>query len=258
MKIRNMKRAICSGVLMIVLFFVTPRVQAQAPQRHVGRDTWYEFLLKQFNRSDFDYGAWFERRREVFLQATVKEPHFWYSVSVTAGMLLILVAYTKLYLDHRRSMRVAAEMMADIYSHDLISRQSATAAIEKYNRHIEQCNRAIEASEAGDVRPGWGDTQVDSLRVELQRVAGQLEATTQDRNKLQEELHQKSLVVADLSIRLDALSKKLNAPRSSGVSTGETVSADANGDGARLVGHINRLQEDLYAERQKNKRWKGA
>ena len=253
-----MKRAICSGVLMIVVFFVTPRVQAQAPQRRIGRDTWYEFLLKQFNQSNFDYGAWLERRREVFLQATVKEPHFWYSVSVTAGMLLILVAYTKLYLDHRRSMRVTAEMMADLYSHDLISRQAATEAIEKYNRHIEQCNRAIEASEAGDVRPGWGDTQADSLRVELQRVAGQLEATTQDRNKLQEELHQKSLVVADLSIRLDALSKKVNAPRSSGVSAGETVSADANGDGARLVGHINRLQEDLYAERQKNKRWKGA
>jgi hypothetical protein len=36
------------------------------------------------------------------------------------------------------------------------------------------------------------------------------------------------------------------------------MSADANGDGARLFGHINRLQEDLYAERQKNKRLKGA
>src|SRR6266550_3741512 len=253
-----MKQAICSGVLLIALFFVAPGVQAQAPQRHVGGHTWYEFLLKQFNRSNFDYGAWFERRREAFHEATVKETYFWYSLSVTAGMLLIMVTYTKLYLDHRRSMRVTAEMMADIYSHDLISRQAATEAIEKYNRHIEQCNRAIEASEAGDVRPGWGDTQVDSLRAELQRIAGQLEATTQDRNKLQEELQQKSLVVADLSMRLDALSKKVNGTRSSGASNGETVSADVNGDGVRLVGHINRLQEDLYAERQKNKRLKGA
>ena len=253
-----MKRAICSGLLMTVLFSVAPSVQAQAPQRYVDRDTWYEFLLKHFNPSDFDYGAWFERRREVLLQATVKEPHFWYSVSVTVGMLLVMVAYTKLYLDHRRSMRVTAEMMADIYSHDLLARQAATEAIEKYNRHIEQCNRAIEASEAGDVRPGWGDTQIDSLRAELQRVAGQLEAITQDRNKLQEELQQKSLVVADLSTRLDALSKKVNGPRSSGTGNGETVSPDANGDGAKLVGHINRLQEDLYTERQKNRRLKGA
>ena len=243
---------------MIVLFLVAPSVQAQAAQRHVGRDTWYEFLLEQFNRSNFDYGTWFEKRREVFLEATVKEPHFWYSVSVTAGMLLIMVAYTKLYLDHRRSMRVTAEMMADIYSHDLLARQAATEAIEKYNRHIEQCNRAIEASEAGDVRPGWGDTRTDSLRSELQRVAGQLEATTQDRNKLREELQQKSLVVADLSMRLDALSKKVNGLRSSGAGNVENVSPDANGDGARFVGHINRLQEDLYSERQKNKRLKGA
>src|SRR6266446_8758546 len=254
-----MKPATCSGLLIIVLFFAAPRVSGQSPrQPRNGADTWYEFLLKQFNPHNFNYGAWLEKRREALLEATAKEPYFWYSVTVTAGMLLMMAACTKLYLDHRRSMRVTAEMMADVYSHDLLSRQKATEAIEKYNRHIEQYNRAIEASEAGDVRPGWGDAQVDSLRVELQRVAGQLEATTQDRNKLQEELQQKSLVVADLSIRLDALSKKLNAPRSSGVSTGETVSADANGDGARLVGHINRLQEDLYAERQKNKRWKGA
>src|SRR6266446_6705605 len=254
-----MRLAICRGLLMIVLTNAAPGVPAQTlPRQNSDRETWYEFMLKQFNPGNFDYGTWLEKRRKAFLEATVKEQYFWYSVSVTAGMLLMMAACTKLYLDHRRSMRVTAEMMADVYSHDLLSRQAATEAIEKYNRHIEQCNRAIEASEAGDARPGWGETQVDNLRVELQRVAGQLEATTQDRNKLQEELHQKSLVVADLSIRLDALSKKLNAPRSSGVSTGETVSADANGDGARLVGHINRLQEDLYAERQKNKRWKGA
>jgi hypothetical protein len=254
-----MKRPVCRGLLIIFLSLVAPSVPAQTPERqNVGRDTWYEFLLKQFNLSNFDYGAWLEKRREAFLDATLKEPYFWYSVSVTAGMLLMMAAWTKLYLDHRRSMRVTAEMMADVYSHDLLSREVATEAIEKYNRHIEQCNRAIEASEAGDVRPGWGDTQVDSLKAELQRVAGQLEATTQDRNKLQEELRQKWLIVADLSIRLDALSKKVNGPRDTGSGAGELVSTGANGDGARFVGQINRLQEELYAERQKNKRLKGA
>jgi hypothetical protein len=139
-----------------------------------------------------------------------------------------------------------------------LSRQVAAEAIERYNCHIEQCNRAIEASEAGDARPGWGETQTDGLKAELQRVSGQLEATTQDRNKLQEELRQKALIVADLSIRLDALSKKVNGPRDTGGSAGEPVLAGTNGDGARFVGQINRLQEELYAERQKNKRLKGA
>ena len=254
-----MKRLVCCGLLIIVLSRVAPSVPAQTPQRqNISRDTWYEFLLKQFNPRNFDYGAWLEKRREVFLEATVREPYFWYSVSVTAGILLLMAACTKLYLDHRRSMRVTAEMMADVYSHDLLSRQAATEAIEKYNRHIEQCNRAIEASEAGDGRPGWGETQIDSLKAELQRVAGQLEATTQGRNKLQEELRQKSLIVADLSIRLDALSKKVNEPRNTSSGAAEPASTGANGDGARFVGQINRLQEELYAERQKNKRLKGA
>ncbi len=254
-----MRLAICRGLLMIVLTNAAPGVPAQTlPPQNSGRETWYEFMLKQFNPGNFDYGTWLEKRRKAFLEATVKEQYFWYSVSVTAGMLLMMAACTKLYLDHRRSMRVTAEMMADVYSHDLLSRQTATEAIEKYNRHIEQCNRAIEASEAGDARPGWGETQADSLKAELQRVASQLEATTQDRNKLQEELRQKALIVADLSIRLDALSKKVNGPRDTGSGAGEPVLTGANGEGARFVGQINRLQEELYAERQKNKRLKGA
>jgi hypothetical protein len=253
-----MRLAICRGLLMIVLTNAAPGVPAQTPPRqNSDRETWYEFMLKQFNPGNFDYGTWLEKRRKAFLEATVKEQYFWYGVSVTAGMLLMMAACTKLYLDHRRSMRVTAEMMADVYSHDLLSRQATTEAIEKYNQHIEQCNRVIEASEAGDARPGWGETQTDSLKAELQRVASQLEATTQDRNKLQEELRQKALIVADLSIRFDALSKKVNGPRDTGSGVAEPVSTSSNGDGARFVGQINRLQEELYAERQRNKRLKG-
>ncbi len=256
---RYMRRTVCCSLLTVVLSFAASNLRAQTPrQPSLGRDTWYEFVLKRLKRSGFDYGAWLEERREAFLEATVKEPDFWYSLLVTAWSLFMMSAYAKSHLDHGRKMRVTEEMMADIYSHDFHSREVANEAIKRHNQHIEQCNRAIEASEAGDGRPGWGDTQIDSLRAELQRLAGQLEATTQDRNKLQEELRQKSLVIADLSMRLDALSKKVNGPPSSGAGTEETVSPGANGDGARLVGHINRLQEDLYAERQKNKRLKGA
>lgn len=253
-----MKRLGSRPLLIIVLSFVPLSIPAQTlPRQNISRNTWYEFLLKQFNPSNFDYGAWIEKRREAFLKATAGEPYFWYSLSVTAGTLLMMAACAKLYLDHRRSMRIMAEMMGDLYSHDLYSRQAANEAIEKYNRHIEQCNRATETAEAGEGRLGWGDTQVDSLKAELQRVAGQLEATTQDRNRLQQEFRQKALVVADLSARLDALSKKVNKTRDTGTGAGEPVLTGAHGVDARLVGHINRLQEELYAERQKNKHLKG-
>jgi hypothetical protein len=254
-----MKRAIVVCRVMFLLSFAASGVRAQTPhQPRAGRDTWYELLLKQFNPTNVDYGAWLEKRRQAFLESTVAQPYFWYSATVTAGMLVIMVAYTKQFLDHRRTMRITAEMMADVYTHDLHSRQAATEAVDKYNRHIEQCNRVIESAESGDGRPGWGSTETEGLKAELQRVVGQLEATTQDRNKLQEELRQKALVVADLSLRLDALSKKVNGAGHNGGSADQPQTTAANGDGVRLVGHINRLQEELYAERQKNKRLKGS
>jgi len=254
-----MKRAIVVCRVMILLSFAASGVRAQTPhQPHAGGDTWYELLLRQFNPSDSDYGGWLEKRRQAFLESTVAQPYFWYSATVTAGVLVIMVAYTKLYLDHRRTMRITAEMMADVYSHDLYARQAATEAIEKYNRHIEQCNRVIESAESGNGRPGWGSTEAEGLKAELRRVASQLEATTQDRDKLQEELRQKALVVADLSLRIDALSKKVNGEGHNGRTADQVQTTGENGDGVRLVGHINRLQEELYTERQKNKRLKGS
>jgi len=47
---RNMRLAICRGLLMIVLTNAAPGVPAQTPPRqNSDRETWYEFMLKQFN-----------------------------------------------------------------------------------------------------------------------------------------------------------------------------------------------------------------
>lgn len=254
-----MKRAFRCATLIVALFLCCSVVWAQtAPRPYSGRETRYEFLLKKFNPRNVDYGRWLEKRRQALLEATVKDPHFWYSLSMTTGTLFLLLAYAKLHFDHRRSMRITAEMMADVYTHDLYSRQLANQAIQKYNSHIEQCNREIERAESGYSRAGWGDTAMERLKAELQCVVSQLEATTQDRNKVQEELRRKALIVADLSTRLDNLAKKVNASREIGTTSPTSALGDGNGDGARFVGQINRLQEELYTERQKNKRLKGA
>lgn len=255
---RGVVRVTCRIVLLFAVPLALAPLRAQTPrQPYSARDTWYEYLLKKCNPSDFDYGAWFEQRRRALLQATLKDAHFWYSLSMTAAALLMTTACAKLMLDNRRQMRVTAEMMADLYNHDLYSRHAAKDAIEKYNQHIEQCNRAMESGESGDGRAGWGGSEVERLRAELQRVATQLEVTTQDRNKLQEELRQKCLIVADLSRRIDALSKRVRGPKGADGGAVEAAGNGPNGDRARLVAQINRLQEELYAERQKNKHLKG-
>lgn len=253
-----MRRSTIAALFVTLFLCCVPSLPAQGRQSPRGRQTWYEFVVQQFNKANVDYGEWIEQRRRAFLEATVNTPYFWYSFSVTGSLLLVMLAYTKLYMDHRRTIRIAAEIQADLHNHDLYSRQAAREAIEKYNRHVEQCNRAIENAESGQDRPGWGDSPVEGLRAELRRVVAQLDATTQDRNKLQEELQQKSLVVTDLSTRLDALSRKINGSSSPELLPRDNANTEASGNGAKFVGHINRLQEQLYSERQKNKRLKGA
>ena len=67
------RRVVCNSLLTITLSFTASSVREQSPrQPYPNRDTWYEFLLKQFNPSNFDYGAWLEQRRRAFLEATVK------------------------------------------------------------------------------------------------------------------------------------------------------------------------------------------
>ena len=254
-----MKRMAARALLAFILSFQASLVMARAPaQPHLGRETWYEVMLKQLNRSHKSYGEWLEGRREALLRASIQNPFFWYSFWMTVCTALLVFALLKYIADSRGAAREQARIEADIRNHDLYSREKAREAVERYNQHIEECNRSAEAAESGEGRPGWGSSAIENVKAELERVTSELEATTQERNKLQEELRQKSLIVADLSTRLDALSKKVGGPRGVDSGAAESVSAGANGDSVRFVGQINRLQEELYAERQKNKRLKGA
>src|SRR5271157_2965725 len=148
------------------------QVQTVRPMYQRG-DTWYEFLLKQFNPSNFDYGAWMEERRQVFLNESVRNPYFKYSLGTTIALLVMAMLYTKQWIDHRRAMWITAEMMTDLYNHDLYSRGVAREAIEKYNDHIERCNRAIEAANHGVALPA-ATADTDQLNAQLQKTAGEL------------------------------------------------------------------------------------
>ena len=215
-------------------------------QRH---DTWYEFLLKQFNPDGVDYGQWIERERRAFIEARLKNPYFLYSLSTTVALLVMAVICAKLQIDHRRAMWITAEMMADVYNQDAYSRKVAQESIERYNTHIERCNRAIEAAEHGEPTAGKG-SEIEQLRGELACVVSERDTATRERDVVREELRKKAEILADMSVRLDALTAKSGtAPTKS---TTGVHAADP-----RLVTHINNLQEQLYAERTNNRRLKG-
>jgi len=213
-------------------------------------DTWYEFLLKQFNPANFDYGEWMEERRQVFLDASARNPYFKYSAGVTIALLMLMAICVKQRIDHRRVMWVTAEMMTDLYNHDLYSRDVAEKAIEKYNRHIERCNRAIETSQHDTAMPG-GEAD-DAWRTKLEQVAEERDQYLRERDAAQRELDTNRRTLAELSLRLDSMSAK-SGSNSKPAAWVELSTADPN-----VVRHINNLQEQIYAERETNKRPKGA
>ena len=230
-----------------------PRGQRQPVPAHPlyqRQDTWYEFLLKQFNPRNFDYGAWIEERRQVFLDASVRNPYFKYSLGTTIALLVMAMLYTKQWIDHRRAMWITAEMMTDLYNHDLYSRDVAEKAIKKYNQHIERCNRAFEAQTEGRSLPA-ADPDTEELKTELKRVTDERDLYMQERDKVKAELATNALTLAQLSLRSDGMGPNPGANADPG-QPGELRNSDP-----AVIQHINSLQEQLYAERQKNQRLKG-
>jgi hypothetical protein len=222
-------------------------VSRQQPNQR--QQTWYEFMLKQFNRENKDYGRWIEERRQEFIAARLNNPYFAYSVCMSVGILVVTTVCVKLRIDHRRAMWITAEMMADVYNQDAYSRQIAHEAIDRYNKHIERCNRAIEAGESGVTSAVSNEN--DQLRTELMRLAEERDTAIRERDLARDEVRRKSEILADMSVRLEMLTLK-----SGGVSVPNPSSALRGAD-PKLITHINNLQEQLYAERNVNRRLRG-
>ena len=158
-------------------------------------------------------------------------------------------------LDGQRKDNLAADMVRDLYNHDLHSRQVAKEAIEKYNQHIEQCNRAIEGAGLGQSPPSSA-TENDDLQLKLRQTAEDLRVMTRERDGLKDELARKANVVTDLSLRVQALTDQMNGTgKALAVGAADSLSPTSN---AEYMNLINSLQQQLYAERDKNNHLKGA
>jgi hypothetical protein len=179
-----------------------PSRRALAPGSiYLRRDTWYEFALEQFNPNNVDYGARIEERRQVFLDESVRNPYFVYSAGVTLALLLMTMLCTKQWIDQRRVLWITAEMMADLYRHDLYSRRIAEKAIRKYNEHVESCNHAIETSQHGTTIQGT-ELDQEASRVNLEQVTEERDCYLREWDAAQRELATNRRLLTELSLRL--------------------------------------------------------
>jgi hypothetical protein len=228
-------------------------VQSGEPTAHprLYRETWYDYLIRQFNPNGVNWGRWVEERRQAFLQSTAANPFFKYSLVVTCLLLIMAGALAKVWIDKRRVIWLAQEQFDDLGRHDQYSRKAARDAIERYNRHMEKCNRAVEAELAGRVTAGGFASQQDADQ-KLHDALVKLAQTERERAALEAKLERTSAVVGDLTVRLNGAHAGGN-----GHSAAEAPSGAQEYKTSELVKQISELQQQLHYERERNKRLKG-
>jgi hypothetical protein len=218
-------------------------------------DDFFHASTKLVNPRDIDYGVVIERRRQAFLDASVANPFFWYSALTTLLLMALMIAYGLRVIDEKRWLWRAAEILTDVWNDSELARTNAQMAIEKHNRHMQECNRVVEAQASGRTSPSA--LEADDARSEVVRLRGELDNVGGERNMLKAKLEEKEKLVDNLSVRLSALEK-------SGLTGGAVSVANENGGNghaeseSKLITRINQLTQQLELEKQKNRTLKGA
>jgi hypothetical protein len=224
---------------------------APEPQPHKPyqpRDDFFHYSTKLVNKSDFDYGAWLEERRRAFLEASLSNPFFWYSALTTGLVMVLMLMYGVRVMDERRKLWRAAELLTDVWNEDQYSRAVAGAAVERYNAHMADCNRVVEAQLSG--RPSATALEAEDAKRLVESLRAELSAMESLKREAEAQVRSKEKYIGELSARVAALEKAWNENGSSQPSAGDAV--------AKLVARVNLLQQQLEAERKKNLQFKGA
>jgi ribonuclease D len=95
-------------------------------------------------------------------------------------------------------------------------------------------------------------SDTNDLKIQLQSVADERDSYKRERDLAKRDLLEKEKLIADMSVRLDAVARKTDPNRAA------AVSIDMSAADPKVVQVINNLQEQLYAERRENRRLKGA
>ena len=224
--------------------------QQQFPARpNVGKEDFFRFATKQVNPNDTDWGAWIERRRLAFMEAMVANPFFWYSALATGLLIVLMVAYGVRVMDEKRKLWHAAEILTDVWNQEQYSQSVAQTATERYNRHMLDCNRVVEAQVSG--RPSPRMYEASDAKDQLERLRAERDNLDSDNRRLKAELEKHDGIVRNLSARVKDLERQHDQNGSS------AHQSDGSDTERRLIAKVNQLRQELETEKQKNRALKG-
>lgn len=216
-------------------------------------EPWYEKILRRINSAEFDYGAWLEERRRMLLDATATNPYFWYSFVVSLILVVTMLFYAKHCSDFHKFTWMSAGWLSDFYNEMQHARDHSDAAIERYNRHIAHCNRAIEAEVDGTWKSQQINEEITEWKQKVEELARLLDESTAERKKLAITLSERERTIADLSVRIEDLDQRIKGKPFT--ISGQPLTV--NESNKVMVNRINMLERQLREEQSKNRTSKG-
>jgi len=208
-----------------------------------GRTSPLEAVIHTLNPHDVNLGDVWERRRRQWLENAGANPYFWFGFAVTVALILSWFVLAWIHTDRVRERWQLAEHAADALRYAEYCRRRASAAIGRYNEHVEKCNRLIEAGESGLATPETAN--LEDYRRELTRLAADNDSKDLQVKRLQEELERKAQELSDIAKRIEQAEQRLNARSKL------ATNADAQ---AKLAERINRLETENRTLAEENRR----
>jgi hypothetical protein len=164
-------------------------------------------LVHSLNPRDVNLGAMWEERRRAWLENAGANRYFWYSFVATIIVILSWFALAWLQIDRVRERWQLAEHAADALRYAEYCKRKAKEAINRYNLHIETCNRVIEAGDSGMATPETAN--LEDYKREIQRLKSDNDAKELQIARQSEQLEQKAAELNSLTERVTGAEQRM-------------------------------------------------
>jgi regulator of replication initiation timing len=199
-----------------------------------------------------DIGTWIEERRARLVSVTIADRLWWYSLTMTGSVIVLLWIVYVLQVSEARKLWKAAGVLADIWNWAIYTEDRAKTAIAEYNRHIEACTRLAEIELSGKPLPSE-QARTAKEAIDPARTQNELDLVTKENRKLKEQLANQESEIAQFHKRIAELSAQISQKE------GGSPAMPPSRLNAELTARINQLtmeneelKRQLMQEQRKN------
>jgi hypothetical protein len=199
-------------------------------------EAFWRAIVQKLNPQNSNLGVMWEQWRQEWLENAAASRYFWYAFWTTLILILSWFALAWIQLDRSRETWELAELASDALRYSEYCKRQAKQAIDRYNGHIEKCNRVIESARSGLATPETAT--LENYKRELVTLRNDNSALKLENESLKAQLESKTVELQSFTARVAEVEKRVQA-------------GNSKPSNAQLVERIRRLEEQNRLLQQK-------